>query len=82
MARESYAESVARHTEIMYALFMEINDLRHTDAEVRGITRAFIASVTEVERLTALRIEASTYEFQRREGKKLAELAMVVAPRG
>lgn len=82
MARESYASAVARHVEIMYELFTAICDASLTDREVRGITRAFIASVTEVERLTALRLEASDHEYQRREGKKLAELARTVAPRG
>lgn len=79
MARESYAAAVARHTEIMYELFVALHEVAVGDPEERAISRAFIASLTEVQRLTQLRIDASEYEYQRREAKKLVDLARVVA---
>lgn len=78
MTRESYASAVARHTEIMYELFVALHEVKVGDPEERAISRAFIASLTEVQRLTQLRIQDSEYEYQRREGAKLAALARVV----
>jgi hypothetical protein len=82
MARESYAASVARHTEIMWELFTALHEVRVGDPEERAISRSFVASLTEIQRLTQLRLDKSDYEYQRRQGKVLADLARVVAPRG
>lgn len=82
MPRESYASAVARHTETMYELFIALHTVSAGDPEGRAISRAFVASLAEVQRLTQLRMERSDYEAQRREGKKLADLARAVAPRG
>lgn len=82
MARESYAASVARHTEIMYELFVALHEVPVGDPEERSISRSFVASLTEIQRLTKLRLDKSDYEYQRRQGKVLADLARVVAPRG
>jgi hypothetical protein len=81
MPRESYASAVARHTEIMWELFEASQQVEAGSREARGISRAFYASLTEVQRLTQLRIENSEYEYQRRQGKVLADLARVVSPR-
>ena len=82
MARESYAAAVARHTEIMYELFVALHETPIGSPEERGISRSFIASLTEIQRLTQLRIDQNEYEYQRRQGKVLADLARTVAPRG
>lgn len=82
MPRESYASAVARHTTMMEELFQAAVVSVPDAGERRALDRAFTACMTEVERLTNMRIDASEYEYQRREGRKLSELARVVAPRG
>lgn len=82
MPSESYAASVARHTATMEELFTAAVESVPDAGERRALTRAFTACMTEVERLTNHRIQASDYEYQRREGQKLANLARMVAPRG
>lgn len=82
MPTESYAAAIARHTTVLEELFNAALVSVPDAGERRALDRAFIATMTEIERLTNHRIDASTYEYQRREGQKLANLARVVAPRG
>lgn len=82
MPGESYAAAVARHTSVMEELFLAAVAQVPDAGERIALVRAYTASLTEVERLTLHRMQASDYEYQRREGKKLSELARVVAPRG
>ncbi len=80
MPRESYAAAVARHTAVMEECF-DLVCQGPASGELSAIMKTFNASLLEVERLTRLRIEASDYEFQRRQGKELSALARIVAPR-
>ena len=80
MPRESYAAAVARHAAVMEECFDLVCN-QPGPGELRGIMKVFSASLLEVERLTRLRVEASAYEAQRREGHELAQLATIVAPR-
>lgn len=82
MPRESYAAAVARHTAAMEALFLAAVETVRDAGERNGLIRSYSAAMVEVERLTLHRMEASDYEYQRREGQKLSNLARVVAPRG
>ena len=81
MPAESYAGAVARHMSIMEELFLVAVAQIPDAGERLGLVRAYTASFTEVERLTLHRMEASAYEFQRRHGKELAEIARVAASR-
>jgi hypothetical protein len=81
MPTESYAATVARHTSIMEELFLAAVASVPDTGERMGLIRSYSACLAEVERRTLHRMEASAYEAQRREGKKLSELARVVAPR-
>lgn len=82
MPRESYASAVARHAALMEELFLAAVASVPDAGERNGLIRSYSASLAEVERLTLHRMEASDYEYQRRQGKTLSELARVVAPRG
>lgn len=80
MVRESFASAVARHTAIMEELFMQVVETLPPSERTQHV-RNWMSSSTELERLTQLRIEASDYEAQRREGKHLGELVRVIRPR-
>lgn len=81
MPAESYAATVARHTAIMEELFLAAVASVPDEGERTGLIRSYSACQAEIERRTLHRMEASAYEYQRREGHKLADIARVVAPR-
>lgn len=81
MPRESYAACVARHTAILEELYMEALGQLPPGSRVRLLTM-WNASMLEIQRGTQMRIDKTEYEYQRRSGKELAEVAIsVVKPR-
>jgi hypothetical protein len=82
MPSESYAAAVARHTAVMEELFDQAVQTVPDRNMRTAMIKAYAACCTEVERLTRRRIEASEYEYQRRQGKELATLGRVVVQRG
>lgn len=80
MPRESYAATVARHTAVLEELHMHLLE-QLPPGERLDLLRPWNIAMHEIEKATRLRMEQSDYEAQRRDGKKLAETARVVAPR-
>lgn len=81
MVREAYSTAVARHAAIMEACFDQVCG-GLPSGELAAAMKVFNASLLEVERLTRLRVDATDYEYQRRQGKLLAELGTTVAKPG
>jgi len=81
MPQESYAETVARMTASMEEIFTAAVASVPDRGEREGLIKAYSAAMAEVERRTLHRMQASTYEYQRREGQKLGTLGRLVAPR-
>jgi len=82
MPAESYAETVARMTSAMETIFMAAVESVPDRGERNGMIKAYSAALAEVERRTLHRMQASNYEYQRREGQRVGNLGKLVAPRG
>lgn len=80
MPRESYAAAVVRHVQVLEELYTELLNTLPPEEQKQRL-KEWLASSNEIDRLSKQRIDASEYEFQRRQGKQLGETVRVVRPR-